>query len=58
MLNLNVPDTKYLGNLGHYEKTKIKNNRNKRRFQLECPENIFHKIIEENFPNLKKWLYI
>jgi hypothetical protein len=25
MLNLNVPDTKYSGNLGHCEKTKCKN---------------------------------
>jgi hypothetical protein len=23
-------------------------------FQLKGPANIFHKIIEENFPNLKK----
>jgi hypothetical protein len=22
--------------------------------QLKCPENVFNKIIEENFPNLKK----
>ena len=26
----------------------------KENFQLKGPENIFNKIIEENFPNLKK----
>jgi hypothetical protein len=25
--------------------------------QLEGPVNIFKKIIEENFPNLKRWPY-
>lgn len=28
MLNLKIPDTKHLRNLGHYEKTKPKNNKN------------------------------
>ena len=41
--------------MGQYEKTKPKNNRNRRRedLQLNGPEN-FNKIIEGNFPNLKK----
>ena len=26
--------------------------------QLKCPENVFNKIIEENFPNLKKEMAI
>ena len=30
MLNLKFPDTKYPGNLGHYEKIKPKNNKNRR----------------------------
>jgi hypothetical protein len=28
MLNPKTPGTKHPGNLGHYEKTKLKNNRN------------------------------
>jgi hypothetical protein len=51
MENLKVHDTKHPGNLRHSEKVKPKNNRNKR---LKGPENIFKKIIEEKFPNLKK----
>ena len=27
-------------------------------FQLKVPENIFNKIVEENFPNLKKEIAI
>ena len=52
---------KHPENLGHYEKTKAKNNRNRRtgfnffwHFQLKGPENIFNKTIEEKFPNLRK----
>lgn len=43
-------------NQGHYEKTKSTNNRyrRRRRTQIKGTENIFNKIIEENFPNLKK----
>ena len=48
-------NTKHLGNLGHYENTKPKNIRNRRRSsQLKGPENTFNKLIEENTPNLKK----
>jgi hypothetical protein len=41
---------------GNYEKSISNNNRNRRR-RYPGPkgiENIFNKIIEENFPNLKK----
>ena len=41
-------------NLGHSEK----HNRKRRRFQIKRPQNIFNKIIEENFPNLKKVIAI
>ena len=51
MLNLKIPNTKHLGNIGHYEKTKPKY-RNRRQFK--GTENIFNKLIEENFINLKK----
>ena len=42
--------------MGHYEKAKSKNNRYKegKEVQLKSTENIFNKIIKENFPNLKK----
>jgi hypothetical protein len=39
----NSPNPKYPGNPGHSEDS-----------QLKGPVNIFNKIIEENFPNLKK----
>ena len=43
--------------MGQHEKTKPKNNRNRgRRIPDQSPENIFNKIIEENFPNLKAML--
>ena len=52
------PNSKHPGNPGHNEKTKptdkiigVDENED---FQLKGPENIFNKIIEENFPNLKK----
>jgi hypothetical protein len=47
---------------GHYEKTKVKNNRNRRRRKRttpnskKSPENICNKIID--FPNLKKDMLI
>jgi hypothetical protein len=41
-------------NLGHYESTKSKNNRKRRRFPAQKPENIFNKIIEENVLNIMK----
>ena len=51
-----APNAKHPGNPWYKEKTKAKYNRYTRqqRFQLKGPVNIFHKIIEENFPNLKK----
>ena len=47
--------TKLSGNLGHNKKTKPKNigMEEGEELQLKGPENIFNKIIEENFPNLK-----
>ena len=50
------PNSKHPGNPGHNKKTKHKDNRYKENedFQLKEPVNIFNKIIEENFPNLKK----
>ena len=52
--------TKHSGNLAHYEKTKPKNKRNRKRKegQLKNSENILNKLIEENFPNLKKETFI
>jgi hypothetical protein len=46
--------------LGHNEKTKPKNNKiwESKDSQLKGPENIFNKITEENFPDLKKELAI
>ena len=41
--------------MGHHEKANAKNNRYRRRkSSTQSTENIFNKIIEENFPNLKK----
>ena len=45
-------DKKYSGNLGHYVKTKSKNNKNggrRRHKSQKGTENIVNKIIEENF---------
>jgi hypothetical protein len=42
------------GHLGHYEKTKPINHGHKgEEVQDKCIENIFKKIIRENFPNLE-----
>jgi hypothetical protein len=49
-----APNTKHPGNLGHNKKTKPKDKRYRRDSQFKVPVNIFNKIIEENFPNLKK----
>jgi hypothetical protein len=49
-----TPDTKHPGNLEHYEKTKPKNNKNKRRIPAQNPRKYFQKIIKEKFPTLKK----
>ena len=48
---------KYPGNPEHNEKTKPKDYidmEESEDFQLKGPVNIFNKIIQENFPNLKK----
>ena len=44
----------------HNEKTKPKNygDRRKEDLHLKSPINIFNKIIEENFPNLKKEMLV
>lgn len=57
MLNLKVPNTKYLGILGHCVKTKPKNNKNRRR--RRCPPQRFRKYFQQYhrkkfFPKLKK----
>jgi hypothetical protein len=50
------PNSKHSGNPGPNEKTKptIIGIDEKEDFQCKGPVNIFNKIIEENFPNLKK----
>jgi hypothetical protein len=50
------PNSKHPGNPGHNKKTKPMNNmsRQDEHFQLKWLANTFKKIIEENFPNLKK----
>jgi len=51
-----APRPKHPGTPGHTKKTKPKDNsyRRKQRFPNQRAINIFNKIIEENFPNLKK----
>ena len=39
---------------GTLEKTKPKNNKNRKRFPATSPKNIFNKITEEKIFNLKK----
>ena len=50
------PNSKHPRNPGHNEKTKSmdKGVDENDYFQRKGPENIFNKIIEGNFPNLKK----
>jgi hypothetical protein len=52
----NAPNPKYPENVGHNEKTKTKAKsiEESKDSQLKESVNIFNKIIEENFPNLKK----
>jgi hypothetical protein len=52
----NDPNSKHPGNPGHNEKTKprIIDIHENKDFQLKWSVNIFNKIIEENFRNLKK----
>jgi hypothetical protein len=51
------PSPKHPGYPGHNDKTKLKDNRYRREredFQLKQPVNIFNRIAEKNYPNLKK----
>jgi hypothetical protein len=62
MLNLKKnPGTKHPGNLGHYEKTKSKNNRKRERRRStrnrSKAQKLFAiKIIEENFLTVRRYL--
>ena len=51
-----APNPKHPGNPGHNDKNKprITGIEESEDSQVKGPVNIFHKIIEENFPNLKK----
>ena len=53
-----APNPKHPGNPGHNEKTKTKEKimgiEKTEDSQLKRPVNVCNKIIEENFPNLKK----
>jgi hypothetical protein len=51
-----APYPKHPGSPGYNEKTKSKDNftEESEDSQLKGPVNIFNRIIEENFPNLKK----
>ena len=54
-----APNPKLPGNPGHNEKNKPKDNRYRRKQRFpNSRANIFNKIIEENFPNLKKEMHI
>ena len=55
-----APNSKHSRNPGQREINKPKNNRYRGEWRLPAqrPENIFNKIIEENFPNLKKEMAI
>ena len=45
--------------MGHHEKAKPRNNKDRRRRSpTQSTENIFDKIIEEIFPNLKKDMHV
>jgi hypothetical protein len=50
------PNPKYPGNPGHMREPNLRiiSIDKKEDFQLKGPVNIFNKIIEEDFPNLKK----
>jgi hypothetical protein len=58
--NIKTHNPKHPGNPGLNERTKPKNNRNRRapRFPAQGPEKVLNKIIEENGPNLKKEMAI
>ena len=50
-----APNPKYPGNPGHNEKNqRIIGLEESKDSKLKGPVNIFNKIVEENFPNLKK----
>jgi hypothetical protein len=55
-----APNPKHPENPGHNENMKPKDNRYRRELRLSTygPVNIFNKITEENFPNLKKEMSI
>jgi hypothetical protein len=55
-----TPNSKHSRKSGHNENIKPKNNRYRRKQRLPTQRvsNIFNKIIEENFPNLKKEMLI
>ena len=48
------PNSKHPGNPGQRPNLRIIGVDENEDFQLKWPANIFNKIIEENFPNLKK----
>jgi hypothetical protein len=59
MQNAKDTKTKHSGNPGHNEKTKHKDNiEGCKDSQFKGPVNIFKKIIEKNFSNLKKMMTI
>lgn len=60
MVNPKSICTKYQGNLVHYEKNKPRNTgiEEGEYYQIKWTENIFNKIINENFSNQKTKLTI
>ena len=60
MLKQKIPGTKHLGKPGHHEKTKslIIGIEEGEETQAKGTENIFNKIIGENFPSLRKRCFL
>ena len=60
MLNLKNPNTRHTGILGHLKRSSIRiaGREEGEKAQLKNPETIYNKIIEENFPNLNKYMPI
>lgn len=60
MLHLKISGTKYPGNQGHYKRDNSMNDRieEKEETQTKGTANIFNKVREEKFPNLKKVISI
>ena len=50
------PNSKHQGNLGHMRRQNLRiiGIYENEEFQLKGPVNIFNKVIEESFPNLKR----